>query len=230
MSSASPIAPHATSPVGARYRRASSRHDSLKVTLRQATRDDCQRIARLYMIASDGVAEYIWSRIHAPELSLLEIGTQRYARENTDFSYRNCTVAEKDGAVVGMMLGFEMREPPPEGRGAEPAREVDPVLEPYTHLEDYGSLYISALAVFNEHRGLGIGTRLLQEARRRARAMGFDRLSLICFEQNFGAMRLYRRLGFVEIKRRPIVPHPFLHYREGDAILLACSRDGLNLS
>ena len=230
MSSVSPVVAHARHPVGERYRRPTARHDSLKVTLRQATRDDCQRIARLYMIASDGVAEYIWSRIDAPGQSLLEIGTQRYARESTNFSYQNCTVAEKDGAVVGMMLGFEMCEPPPEGREAELACEVDPVLAPYTHLEDYGSLYISALAVFNEHRGVGIGTRLLQEARRRARAMSLDRLSLICFEKNVGAMRLYRRLGFSELARRPIVPHPFLHYREGDAILLACSRDALNLS
>ena len=230
MSSASPIAPHETRPIGARLHEPSARRGSLKVTLRQATRDDCERIARLYMIASDGVAEYIWSRIHAPGLSLLEIGKQRYARENVNFSHQNCIVAEKDGAVVGMMLSFEMREPPPTGREAELASEVDPVLAPYTQLEDYGSLYVSALAVFHEHRGIGIGTRLLQEARRRARAMGLDRLSLICFEKNFGAMRLYRRLGFHEIKRCAIVPHPFLHYREGDAILLACPRDELNVA
>ena len=227
MNHASPVAAR---PVGARYRRPDARRDDLKVTLRQATRADCARIARLYMIASDGVAEYIWSRIRAPGLTLLEIGEHRYARENVNFSYQNCVVAEKDGAVVGMMLSFAMREPPPEGREPELASEVDPVLAPYAELEDYGSLYVSALAVFSEHRGLGIGTRLLQEARRRARAMDLDRLSLICFEKNVGAMRLYRRLGFCELARRPIVPHPFLHYREGDAILLACSRDALNLS
>ena len=230
MSSASPAAVPAAAPVGARYRRPDARRDHLKITLRQATREDCERIARLYMIASDGLAEYIWSRIHSPGLTLLEIGTRRYARENASFSYRNCVVAEKDGAVVGMTLSFEMREPPPDGREAELASEVDPVLAPYAELEDYGSLYVSALAVFSEHRGLGIGTRLLQESRRRARAMHLDRLSLICFEKNVGAMRLYRRLGFVELARRPIVPHPFLHYREGDAVLLACPRDELNLS
>jgi len=35
-------------------------------------------------------------------------------------------------------------------------------------------------------------------------------------------LRLYQRLGFQELHRRPVVPHPFLHYREGAAILLAC--------
>ena len=36
--------------------------------------------------------------------------------------------------------------------------------------------------------------------------MDFTRLSLICLEQNQGAMRLYSRLGFREIDRRPLVP------------------------
>jgi hypothetical protein len=34
-------------------------------------------------------------------------------------------------------------------------------------------------------------------------------------------MRFYRRLGFRELDRRPIVPHPMLHYTDGDAVLLA---------
>ena len=194
------------------------------ITLRCATREDCARIARLYMIAADGIAEYIWSRIDAPGLSLLEIGERRFAREDTAFSYGNALVAEKDGSVIGLALSFPM-EPPSNGdrSGAD-----DPVLAPYAELEDYGSLYVSTLAVFHEHRGLGIGTRLLEEASRRARAMGLERLSLICFEKNTRALRLYRRLGFQELARRPIVPHPFLHYREGDAILLACQTDELN--
>ena len=108
--------------------------------------------------------------------------------------------------------------------------EVDPVLAPYSALEDCGSLYVSAVAVFHEHRRLGIGTRLLEEARRRARALGLDRLSLICFEKNTKALRLYQRLGFRELRRRAIVPHPFLHYREGDAILLACPYENFNVT
>ena len=78
-------------------------------------------------------------------------------------------------------------------------------------------------------RRLGIGTLLLKEARRRGRALGLERLSLICFEKNTKALRLYQRLGFLELRRRAVVPHPFLHYREGDAILLACPSDAFNV-
>lgn len=195
------------------------------ISIRPGEREDSARIARLVMIASDGLAEYTWSRIDAPGLSLLEIGEQRLAREGAAFSYQNALVAENEGAVVGMMLGFST-PPPVRGAGETP---TDPVLAPYAELEDHGSLYVAALAMFHEYRGLGIGTRLLAQARRRARGMGLDRLSLICFEKNTRALRLYQRIGFREIARRPIVPHPFLNYREGDAILLACPNDELNI-
>jgi ribosomal protein S18 acetylase RimI-like enzyme len=99
--------------------------------------------------------------------------------------------------------------------------ETDPVLRPYAELEDYGSLYLSGIALMPEHCGQGIGTRLMAAVEGRARALGRPRVSLICFERNEGAMRLYRRLGFVELARRPLVPHPLLHYPDGDAVLLA---------
>lgn len=178
------------------------------------------------MIASDGIAEYIWSRVEAPEMSLLEIGKRRYAREGTAFSYQNCLVAEKNGSVIAMVHSFPMHKQD----DGDSSAELDPVLAPYAALEDYGSLYVSAVAVFHEHRRLGIGTRLLEEARRRALALGLDRLSLICFEKNARALRLYHRLGFEELRRRRIVPHPFLHYREGDAILLACPCENFDVN
>ena len=207
------------------YRSRSRRRSHTLITVRQATREDCARIARLFMIASDGVAEYVWSRAGTPGLSLLEIGECRYARQGTAFSFENCLVAEKDGAVVGMVHSFPMRQQQDVG----PQEAVDPVLAPYTELEDYDSLYISGLAIFHEYRNLGIGTLLVKEARRRGRALGLERLSLICFEKNAKALRLYQRLGFRELRRRPVVPHPFIHYREGAAILLACPIDGFNV-
>jgi len=60
-----------------------------------------------------------------------------------------------------------------------------------------------------------------------AAAPGFagPRVSLICFEANEAAMQLYRRLGYVEVDRRPVVPHPCLHYSDGDALLLVRGLD-----
>ena len=185
-----------------------------ETTIRRARRKDCADIAALFLISSDGLAAYIWGQMDMPGLSLQQIGEQRYAREGVAFSYENCLVAEREGKVVGMLHCFPM-EPRTDGD-----EETDPVLKPYAALEEPDSLYISAIALYPDYRSLGIGTRLLQAARVRARSLGLSRLSLICFDANEGAMRLYRRHSYRESDRRPIVPHPSLHYSEGDAVLL----------
>lgn len=187
---------------------------------RPASRNDCAEIAKLFLISSDGLAEYIWSQMDMPGLSLIEIGTQRYAREGIPFSYQNCLVVEQDGKVVGMLHSFPM-EPDP----GPPEENPDPVLRPYGELEDYGSLYISGIAFYPNYRNQGHGTRLLEAAQERARSLGLPRVSLICFERNEAAMRLYRRFGYQETGRRAIVPHPTLHYSDGDAVLLVRAVD-----
>ncbi len=185
------------------------------VTFRLGRREDSAAIAKLFLISSDGLAEYIWSHIAEPGETAEQAGARRYAREGVAFSFENCLVAERDGAVIGMAHSFAMEEDP----DAEP--EQDPVLRPYAELEDYGSLYISSLAIVDGFRNQGYGGKLMELVNARAKDLGLPRLSLICFERNEPAMRFYRRLGFGEVDRRAVVPHPTLHYPDGDAILLA---------
>jgi ribosomal protein S18 acetylase RimI-like enzyme len=58
------------------------------------------------------------------------------------------------------------------------------------------SLNVHDLAVLPEHRGRGVGRRLLEEIERRARERGSSKLTLEVHATNEGAMRLYRRFGF----------------------------------
>lgn len=189
------------------------------VSLRPARRQDCRTIARLFQISSEGVADYIWSQVDCPGLSLLEIGAHRYAREGTAFSYQNCLLAVRDGRSVGLLHSFEM----PRREEAE----SDPVLKPYSELALPGSLYVSSLAVFPEHRGQGIGGQLLEAAHLKAQVEGFPSVSLICFEGNRGAARLYERFGYVATARRAIVPHPMIAH-EGDAVLMVRQMEQLS--
>ncbi|MFQ5551552.1 MAG: GNAT family N-acetyltransferase, partial [Gemmatimonadales bacterium] len=97
--------------------------------------------------------------------------------------------------------------------------ESNPVLAPYSKLEEDDSYYICGMALFPEHRGRGIGSRLLALAEEHARDKGFDKLSLLVFEQNTGAKRLYDRADYREVGRAPVYPHPLIHYT-GDALLM----------
>ena len=183
-----------------------------QATIRSATRADSRRIAEFYSISSDGVADYIWSKLAEPGQPILDVGAQRYARENTDFSYQNCKLVERDGKAVAMLVAFPMHIDPD-------YTEDDPILRPYSVLEEDNSYYICGVAVERALRGQGIGKLLMSEAELDARARGFTKLSLVVFERNSVACDLYRRLGYKEVMRQQIVPHPLIHYT-GDALLM----------
>lgn len=184
--------------------------------LRPACAEDAGAIARLFLVSSDGLAAYIWGLMAAPGESLEAVGQRRYARSGVAFSYENTLVAEQDGRVIGMAHAYPIAAGPRDA----PAEEPDPVLRPYAELEDPGSLYLAGLAVASGARNRGLGTLLMDATEGRAAALGLGRVSLICFEMNTGAARFYRRRGYAETDRRPIVPHPMLHYTSGDALLL----------
>jgi ribosomal protein S18 acetylase RimI-like enzyme len=184
---------------------------------RTATKQDRYELARLFRIASGGVADYMWSRLAPkyPGLTPLEIGARRFAREGRKFSYKNCVVAEQDGAVIGMLFTFPIEEE--QEADDEPA---DPILKPYEELEIPGSFYICALALLPGFRGRGVGTKMLSIAREQAHERGFDTLSLLVFEQNEAAVRLYERNGFEVAGRAPVVPHELIDHT-GDVLLMA---------
>ncbi len=195
---------------------------SSRTVFRPATREDSHKIAELFAIASGGVAQYVWNTLtpQYPGLTPLEIGARRYAREEGAFSYKNCTVADLGGEVIGMLHAFPMaQEPEQREEGGEP---MDPVLEPYARLEVPGSYYVSAMAIFPGHRGKGLGTRMLELVKEQAHDHGCRQVSLLVFEQNEGAVELYRRHGFEVIDRAPVVPHEAIRYA-GEVLLMTAT-------
>jgi ribosomal protein S18 acetylase RimI-like enzyme len=184
---------------------------------REATKEDCYELARLFRSASGGIADYVWSTLAPkyPGLTPLEIGARRFTSEEGNFSYKNCVVAEQDRTVIGMLFAFPIEE----GQQAddEPA---DPILKPYEELEIPGSFYICAMALLPGFRGRGAGKEMLSIARKQARERGFGTLSLLVFERNEGALRLYERNGFEVVDRAQVVPHELIGYT-GDVLLMA---------
>ena len=184
-----------------------------KIKFRAARKPDARTIAQLYSISSDGVADYIWTQLAEPGEKIVDVGERRYARENTAFSYQNSIVAEVDDSVVGMLVTFSIEAPD------SFEAETDPVLAPYPILEEYDSWYVCGVALFESFRGKGLGSRFMSIAEQQARDRQFKKLSLIVFEKNTGAKRLYDSLGYREVMREAIYPHPLIHYT-GDAILM----------
>ena len=185
-----------------------------KVHYRQATRSDCPDIVRLYSIASDGVADYVWSTLAGPGQDPHEIGLIRYEDEGSVYSYRNCTLATIEKIIVGMMVAYVMRVNTDKVYGSG-----DPVLQPYTRLEEDNSYYISGMAVYPQYQEHGIGTHFLHLAELNAIAQKTDKISLIVFEQNHRARTLYEKTGYKVTMCEAVIPHPLIHYT-GNALLM----------
>ena len=183
------------------------------ISFRAATREDSRSIASLYRISSDGVADYIWAKSVKPNEGILDVGERLYEREDGVFSYKHCTIVEVGGEVAGMIVAFPMT--------LSESEDEDPVLAPYSRLEEADSYYICGIALFPEHRGKGLGHQLLVMAKQHAKNVELKKLSLIVFEENTEAKRLYESVGYQEVKREKIVPHPLIPHT-GYAVLMVC--------
>lgn len=125
-----------------------------------------------------------------------------------EFGYRNHTVAEIDGAVVGVGAAYSgdtafaftvaaarqilrhygARGPGVVARGLRVERTIRPPAR--------GTQYIAHLGVAESMRGRGIGTTLIRRFLDDGRALGRRTAELDVAVTNPAAQRLYERLGF----------------------------------
>ncbi len=185
--------------------------------LRPARKDDAWALANLIDIAGEGFGNYLWAQSAGTGESALDVGMKRARREQGGFSYRNATLAEHEGEVAALLLGYRLDDPYDTGD----LDALPELVRPLVELESCaaGSWYVNALAAFPQFRNRGLGSLLLREADRLTKRSGAKIVSLIVAEENDGAMRLYLRNGYREAARRPLVPFPGLGHG-GDWVLM----------
>ena len=174
--------------------------------IRPARKTDAPLLARLIDIAGDGIPSYLWESAAESGESAMDVGRRRAERDEGGFSWTNAHVAVIGGETVAMLLGYRQPDKLPEIDFSEIPGFLHPLLE----LESLvpGSWYINALAVLPEHRGEGLGSRLLAQADGLAARARATTISLIVDDANEAAKRLYARHGFAEIARRPALSIP----------------------
>jgi len=168
--------------------------------IRKATPDDATLLMRVIDMASDGVIPALWDEMAPEGMDGAAVGLALVTAEDGDFSYRNGTVLEEDGAALGGMIAYRL---PPTPHPAGPD-----VPEAFAGVEELAMLvpdhwYINVVAIVPEGRGRGLGTALLDDAEAQARHSGAPGLALIVAASNTGAVRAYDRTGYRERARRP---------------------------
>lgn len=191
------------------------------MNIRKARKDDAPDLAALINLAGEGMPFYLWQQMKAENQTLLEFGAIRAAREEGGFSYTHAWVVEADSAeddeVAAMILGYKQPDP----YDLDDLDECPEVVRSIVELESMapGSWYINAIATYEQFRGQGLGSRLINLAADIAKNESCDSISLIVASENTDAKRLYERLGFNALASLPIVSFPgFPH--SGDWVLM----------
>jgi ribosomal protein S18 acetylase RimI-like enzyme len=112
-------------------------------------------------------------------------------------------IAEIDDVAAACLIGYAIPDEPVE----IDYDTMPPMFVPLQELEKLapGSWYVNVLAAFPEHRGKGLGTRLLEVAQEKAQQARSKSLSIIVSDANEGVRRLYERNGYSERASRELV-------------------------
>jgi ribosomal protein S18 acetylase RimI-like enzyme len=188
----------------------------LTAPFRAGQSEDAVLLAELVNYAGEGLPLYLWSKMATPDQDGWAVGRARAARETGAFSYRNAAMIESAGIAVGCLVGYAIPDE------VEPIPDDMPAMfRPLQELENLapGSWYVNVLAVVPEHRGKGLGSKLLDLAETTAAAAGHPGMSIIVSDANSGARRLYQRAGYAEVATRPMVKEDWVNDGENWVLL-----------
>jgi len=176
--------------------------DKLEAPFRRGHPDDAHVLAELVNYAGEGMPLHLWTGMAEEGQSGWDVGVARARRETGGFSYRNAIMIEADGAPAGCLIGYAIPEK------VEPIpSDFPPLVRPLQELENLapGTWYVNVLAVRPQHRGQGLGGKLLELAERIGRAAGARGMSVIVADRNEGARRLYEQHKYKEAAKRAMV-------------------------
>ncbi len=177
------------------------------ISIRPARKADASDIALLVNIAAHGGPARGWAASDeaAGTYDPIEVGRLQALNEDGPFNWRNATMAESDGEVVGMLYGY--REP---DTAAPVPGNIPDFFRPLYELEAEaaGDWYINMLGVHLRWRSQGIGSQLLDVAEGKRDATQARGLALITEDVNAGARKLYERRGFAVKASRKMVRFP----------------------
>ncbi len=186
---------------------------------RPAEKADCAKIAELIDIASDGVVEYLFHDL-IPEMTPVQIMAYNLEKDNYPHTYKSAIVAADGPNVVGMALSYpsSYHKITDEMISFFPNERLEHLSDFYSsHVLD--SWFLDALGVDETSRRKGIGTRLIELTKERAKNQGYGILSLIAFADNSPALALYKVHGFQVVQEINLEGNEFIPHHEGCLLL-----------
>ena len=160
---------------------------------------DASTVAKLNDMASGGILLSTWERKAGPAGDPWEIGSRQQLEQiNSGWTV---IVLDQGKGVEAALMGQPLAKEPVS------VDSVDAEWAPLVELENLvpGAWCLHVIATLPEHRGQGHGARMMALADTIAFESGHDRIALVVSDANTEAIRLYRRCGYYEMARRPMV-------------------------
>ncbi len=168
-------------------------------TISKATAQDASFILEMSEVAGHGFLPHYFKQLLPEGQDLHRFMLSRVEKPHGKMSFTKCWIAEIQGLPVGMINLDAISDPP------EPIDpDLPPMFRPLAELEVSapGAMIIEFLAVLTEARGKGVGAALIEAAGGQGGPGG---VALVVSNNNVAARALYKKAGFVEADRRPIV-------------------------
>lgn len=184
--------------------------------IRQAQPEDGEQVAPLIKIVFDEME--IPEIMAMPVTKVNAVFAEAFKVAAFRYSYAHTIVAEEDGEVLGICVGYpaaaeehidDAFAPFLPQVGITDGRELFPDHESFP-----GEWYLDLLAVKETAQHRGIGTRLMETAFALQKQAGERYVGLCCDLDNPGALALYTRMGFKEDGRVRIFAHEYRHLRK----------------
>ena len=188
-----------------------------EIVFRGARPGDAQAVAALMVEAGGGLFEFLLDGV-LPEMTPADVLALAVAGGEDPSSHRNVLLAEAEGQVVAMINAYPADLLKAEARDLVPKERLAHI-SALDDIADWGSFFVSSMAVAAGHRRRGIARHLLARVFAAADRRGFDRVSLQVWADNAAARRLYESEGFVIQDRALIAPLPRLP-RAGESLLM----------
>jgi len=147
----------------------------MALTLRPATPEDAEIIARLANIAGEGFPAAIWGSAADHGQTAFDVGAEKAAHDTGVFSYKHATIAEVDGDIAGLAISYINGDTP-----EVISEQTHPMFRPMIKLENEAleTRYVSMLATFPVYRKAGVAQALLDAEETRPGPRG--RLGICC--------------------------------------------------
>lgn len=184
----------------------------MNILYRTGRPEDSFKIAEGIDLASGGIMEFLFHDLLGQHTRAQIMAKSIQEKQGSD-SYENAIVAEYQGNIVGVVYSYsaEFHGITDSTRSFFPSDRLL-FLQEFYNSKVENSWFLDSIYVDEKFRNAGIGSRLIELTKQRARENGYRQLSLMVMADNLVARKTYERNGFrivkhINVKEHPLIPH-----------------------